>query len=33
MKEMKTELHFKTTFHLQTGGLAEVSNHMLEQLL
>ena len=33
MKEMKTELHFSNNFHPQSDGLAEVSNHMLEQLL
>ena len=33
MKDMRTELHFSTTFHLHSDGLAELSNHKLEQLL
>ena len=33
MKEMKTELHFGTTFYSQTDGLAEINNPTLEQLL
>ena len=33
MKEIKTELHFSTAFHPHLGGLAEVSNCLLKQLL
>ena len=33
MKEIRIELHFSTTFHTQSDGLAEVGNCTLEQLL
>ena len=33
MKEMKIELHFSTAFPPLSDGLAEVSNHTLDQLL
>ena len=33
MKELRTSLQFSTAYHPQTDGMAEVTNHTMEQLL